>query len=417
MNAISLNFQIHQPNRLKPFTFFDLGLEHFYEDDELNAKILDYYADHCYLPNNNMLLDLIEKTDGRLRVSFSISGTALEQFEHHRPDVLDSFRALAKTGCVEFIGGTYHHSLSYFYSKEDFKRQVNLHHQKIKKYFGQCPKIFHNTALTFNNEMAEFVQRMGFQGIMSEGVDWVLNGRSPNYLYKVPNADLIKVFVRNESLSNDISFNFHNKDWAEYPLSPNKFKAWTENQTGDLVNIKIDYEKLMPHEDMADQSVREFFSNWVGLVCNSKMKFKLPTAIVEQFEVRDEFDAHHACSWANQKKDLSSWTSNDMQLEAVAKIYGLREAVMQTNNPDLINTWSKLQSIDHFEFISTDHPRSDSPYSSPYAAYIYYMNVVSDLQITLNSNKANLENEAQQRGGEEGAPRPRNQSQEKPVSQ
>ena len=132
MPSVCFYFQVHQPFRLKRYSFFDIGKDHFYEDDEKNRYILDKVSEKCYLKTNRKMLDLINRHKGKFRISYSISGTAIEQFENHRPDVLQSFIDLAKTGCVEFLSETYYHSLSFIYSKDEFKRQVEKHKEKIK---------------------------------------------------------------------------------------------------------------------------------------------------------------------------------------------------------------------------------------------------------------------------------------------
>lgn len=68
---------------------------------------------------------------------------------------------------------------------------------------------------------------------------------------------------------------------------------------------------------------------------------------------------------------------------------------------DLIHVWAKLQTSDHFYYISTKGSTDGkvhkyfSPYGSPYDGYIYYMNALSDLEITLNTrNRRKKELEA-----------------------
>ena len=101
--TLCLYFQVHQPVRLRKYHFFDLGKSHDYYDDFANRTITQKVARRCYLPANRMMLDLIQKYGKNFKVSFSISGLALEQFEKYAPEVIESFKAWAKTGCVEFL--------------------------------------------------------------------------------------------------------------------------------------------------------------------------------------------------------------------------------------------------------------------------------------------------------------------------
>ena len=123
MPSICFYFQVHQPFRIRDYSFFDIGNSHFYENDEKNKEILNKVAEKCYLKTNKKMMELIQRHDGKFKISYSISGTAIEQFEKYRPDVLQSFIDLSNTGCVEFLSETYSHSLSFMYSKTEFKRQ------------------------------------------------------------------------------------------------------------------------------------------------------------------------------------------------------------------------------------------------------------------------------------------------------
>lgn len=391
MPSVCLYFQVHQPNRLKPYTFFDLGKDHFYENDQFNAEVIHKVSEKCYLPANRMILDLINQYKGKFKIAYSLSGVFIEQLEYHRPDVLQSFVDLANTGCVEFLGETFYHSLSYFYSKDEFKRQVKLHKKLIEKYFNQKPKVFRNTELTYNNEMAWFLEGMGYEGVITEGVDWHLNGRSSNYFYKAPNAGNIKVMLRNHKLSDDIGFRFSDKTWAEYPLNAEKFASWLSNSEGDVINLFMDYESIGEHQ-WEDTGIFSFFRELPEKVFNHEhLDFIMPTDAVRKFKSRSIYDVHDPISWADQERNLSAWNGNNLQKEALQMVYGLEKLVKTSRNIDLIHVWSKLQTSDHFYYMSTKVSTDGmvhnyfSPYSSPYDAYIFYMNALSDLEITLNT--------------------------------
>lgn len=391
MTAVCLYFQAHQPNRLKPYTFFELGHDHFYENDQLNKEVINKVSEKCYLPANQMMLELINTFKGKFKIAYSLSGVFIEQLVHHRPDVLQSFVDLANTGCVEFLGETYYHSLSYFYSKKEFKRQVELHKALIKKHFGQNPKVFRNTELTYNNEMGDFLEKMGYKGVITEGVDWHLNGRSPNYLYKVPHADKIKVILRNHTLSDDLGFRFSDKNWGEYPLDIHKFVRWLTESRGDVVNLFMDYESIGEHQ-WKDTGIFDFFKALPQKVLDQpSLQFMTPSEVVSKFKTRSVYDVHEPISWADQERNLSAWDGNNMQKEALKKVYELEKLVKTSRNMDLIHVWSKLQTSDHFYYISTKESTDGkvhnyfSPYKSPYDGYIYYMNALSDLEITLNT--------------------------------
>lgn len=396
MPSICFYFQVHQPNRLKKYMHTDIGTEHDYEDQELNRKILDKVSDRCYIPTNKLMLQLIKKHKKKFKISYSISGMALEQMEAWRPDVIKSFVELSKTGCVEFLSETFNHSLSYLYSKDEFKRQVELHGAKIKKLFNQTPVVFRNTELIYNNELAKYAEDMGFKGIMCEGVDWLLNGRSPNFLYRAPNATTIKSLLKNYRLSDDIAFRFSDSGWSEHPLSAAKFAGWIHSiaGSGEVINLFMDYETFGEHQ-WEESGIFDFLKLLPEEILKHKdFDFLTPSEVVEKYEVKDIYDAHNANSWADTERDLSAWLSNNMQLETMSKIYSFEKDVKSLGDKKLLAKWACLLTSDHFYYMCTkywadgDVHKYFSPYDSPYDAYMYYANVIADFEAELKKTLA-----------------------------
>ena len=250
MSALCFYFQVPQPYRLRHYTFFDIGVDSFYEDEDANCGIMLKVARKCYLPMNALLLKLIRKYDGRFKVSFSISGTALDQFEAYAPEVIQSFRELVATGCVELLSETYNHSLAFLYSPEEFREQVALHDERIEALFGVTPRVFRNTELIYNNDLARAVEAMGYKAVLAEGADHVLGWRSPNFVYRPAGCDRLKLLLKNYRLSDDIAFRFSNHQWPEFPLTADKFSEWAHaaNASGDLINLFMDYETFGEHQ-------------------------------------------------------------------------------------------------------------------------------------------------------------------------
>lgn len=391
MPSINFYFQVHQPYRLRDYSFFDIGSNHHYFDDKKNREVLDKVSERCYLPTNKLMLELIEKHEGKFRISYSISGVALEQFATWRPDVLQTFIELANTGCVDFIAETYYHSLAYIFSKEEFERQVEAQVALVKKYFNQTPRVFRNTELQYNNELAAYVEEMGYEAIICEGVDRVLNGRSPNFLYKAPNVSKIKSMLKNYKLSDDIAFRFSNQAWEEWPLTAEKFARWVHSiaGNGETINLFMDYETFGEHQ-WAHSGIFEFMRYMPAhILAHPDFSFKTVSETLDAYPVRDVYDCHHLTSWADTERDLSAWIGNPMQDEAIAKIYQLEELVYDSKDAVLIDDWKKMLTSDHFYYMTTkfwadgDVHKYFSPYDSPYDAYIYYMNSLSDLKVRL----------------------------------
>jgi alpha-amylase len=391
MSSICFYFQVHQPFRIRNYSFFDIGQSHFYEDERANREIMNKVADKCYLKTNRKMLELIKRHEGKFRISYSISGTAMEQFEKYRPDVLQSFIDLAETGCVEFLAETYSHSLSFIFSREEFKRQVEKHGAMIKKYFNQVPKVFRNTELIYNNELAAYIESLGYKGQVCEGVDWKLNGRTPNYVYQPAGCNSMKVLLKNHRLSDDIAFRFSDRGWAEWPLTVDKYKQWVHAVAGngETINLFMDYETFGEHQ-WESTGIFEFLDHLpAAVMSHPDFDFKTPSEVIDAYPARDIYDVHDFTSWADTERDLSAWLSNSMQNESIRRIYSIEKDIKEYGGPELLNVWERLQTSDHFYYMCTkfwndgDVHKYFSPYDSPYDAYMYYMNVFSDLECQL----------------------------------
>jgi alpha-amylase len=388
MASICFYFQVHQPFRLRKYTIFDVDKEHNYFDEKKNKEVCRKVAQKCYLPANHLMLELINKFQGRFRITYSISGMALEQFEKYAPEVIESFQRLARTGCVEFLTETYYHSLSFLYSKEEFLAQVQKHTKRIKELFNYEPKILRNTELIYNNELALFAEKNGYQGILAEGVDHILGWRSPNFVYKPKGAEKIKLLLKNYKLSDDIAFRFSNKGWKEWPLSADKYVSWLNqvNGAGYIINLFMDYETFGEHQ-WEDTGIFEFMKHLPGeFLKNRDNDFKTLSEAVAAYPVSDEIDVPYTISWADLERDLSAWLGNRMQHNAVNDLYALESAIKQSGDTQLLEDWRKLTISDHIYYMCTkwfsdgDVHRYFNPYNTPYDAFITYMNILEDIR-------------------------------------
>jgi alpha-amylase len=392
MPSICLYFQVHQPCRLKRYTAFDIGREHEYEDGRENLRLLEKVAERCYLPANALLMKLIREFEGRFRIAFSISGVLLDQLALYRPDVLESFRSLGETGAVEFLNEAYYHSLSFLFSRDEFRSQVSRHRRKIKELFGQDGKTFRFTELIYNNDLAGEAENLGYEVILAEGAEALLKGRSPNLVYRVPGNGGgsgnggIKLLLRNYRLSDDVSFRFSNRDWREYPLTAEKYAHWLhgENGAAKVINLFMDYETFGEHQ-WAETGIFSFLENLPGEILKRRdFAFATPAEIGESVAAADIIDAPDISSWADTERDLTAWLGNSLQQDAAAALYRLEGDVKKCNNDDILTGWGKLQTSDHFYYMCTkwfadgDVHKYFNPYPSPYDAYINYMNILDD---------------------------------------
>ena len=391
MVSMCFYFQVHQPFRLRNYSIFDIGKNTNYFDEKKNKEIMQKVAGKCYLPTNKTMLDLINKHDGKFKISYSISGVALEQFEKYAPQVLDSFMDLNDTGCVEFLNETYHHSLSFLYSKEEFREQIKLHQKKIKSLFKQTPIVFRNTELIFNNELANFIQKMGYSGILAEGADNILGWRSPNFIYTAKTAPGLKMLLKNYKLSDDIAFRFSNRGWKEWPLTVDKYVKWLNaaNGNGNLMNLFMDYETFGEHQ-WEDTGIFDFLRHLPGeILKHPDNNFVTPSEAIKKYEPVSELDIHSPVSWADVERDTSAWDGNKMQKSAINQIYLIENAVKKSGDKNLLEKWRKLQTSDHFYYMCTkwfndgDVHKYFNPYENPYDAFITFMNIINDVNLRL----------------------------------
>ncbi|HEY8512460.1 MAG TPA: glycoside hydrolase family 57 protein [Cyclobacteriaceae bacterium] len=391
MPSVCFYFEVHQPWRLKSYNCFRIGYDHDYFDDAANQAILNRVADKCYLPANRLMLELIRRHEGRFRIAYSITGTALEQMEQFRPDVITSFQELAETGCVEFLAETYYHSLSFLYSRPEFVRQVLAHTAKIEALFGQTPSVFRNTELIYNNELASFIDDMGYKGVLCEGLDYALGARSPNFVYHPPHSASFACLLKNYKLSDDIAFRFSDKGWLQWPLTAPKFAHWIHRiaGNGETINLFMDYETFGEHQ-WAETGIFEFLKNLpTEILRHPDFDFLTPSKVIDRYPVRGEYDVHAFSSWADLERDLSAWLGNSLQHDAMERIYSLEQQVKSADAPDLLDTWARLLTSDHFYYMCTkywqdgDVHKYFSHYDTPYEGYINYMNVVTDLEYLL----------------------------------
>ncbi|MCK5269357.1 MAG: glycoside hydrolase family 57 protein [Sedimentisphaerales bacterium] len=385
MASVCFYFQVHQPSRLRRYSIFDTESNYF--DDYKNAQICRKVAHKCYLPANRLMLKLIDRHEGRFKISYSITGTVLEQLEAYAPEVLSTFQALAQTGCVEFLCESYYHSLAFLYSKTEFAQQVRMHQQRTEELFGQKPEVFRNTELIYNNDLAHFVKEMGFKAVLCEGADHVLGYRSPNFVYQPAGIKGLKMLLKNYRLSDDIAFRFSNRDWPEWPLTAPKFANWISdvNGNGNVVNLFMDYETMGEHQ-WEDTGIFDFLEHLPEEVLrHPDNDFRTPSEVARDFEPVGELDVPYMVSWADVERDLSAWLGNAMQSNALHALYQIEEQIKGTEDPDIISDWRKLQTSDHFYYMCTkwfadgDVHKYFNPYDSPYDSYINFMNVLDNL--------------------------------------
>jgi len=394
MKSIVLYMHVHQPYRIRHYSIFDAGVNHDYFDapfgtPESNEAVIRKVAEKSYIPTNQVLLELLHKHP-EFKLSLSITGTIIEQFEEWAPEVLDSFKALTETGRVEIVAETYHHSLAFFYSRDEFERQVAMHTHKVEQVFGQTPKVFRNTELAYNNDLAVWADQQGYKGILAEGWDPILGWRSPNFVYRPAYTENIRLLMKNYKLSDDVAFRFSNQGWEEWPLDAGKYSHWlSEDHNATNFNLFMDYETFGEHQ-WSDTGIFDFLRHlpeeWLK---DSDHGFMTVSEVIDANEPVDYVDMPYTVTWADTERDLTAWLGNKMQHEAINALYGLESEIFACNDPVLVADWRKLTTSDHFYYMCTkwfsdgDVHAYFSPYDTPYEAFINFMNAWHDLKYRL----------------------------------
>ena len=401
--GITLYMHVHQPWRIRRYTVFDTALRHDYfsESDfseRNNRLVFEKVANKSYRPMNALLEKLLDRHPD-FKLSLSISGVFIEQAREWAPDVLESFQRLVATGRVELVAETYYHSLAFFFSREEFERQVEAQQQLFEATFGVRAKAFRNTELSYNDEVAQWADSAGFSAILAEGWDQILGWRSPHFVYQPPNTEQIRLLLKDYKLSDDIAFRFGNKQWSEFPLDAGKYQQWAEAAllNGPLLNLFMDYETFGEHQ-WEDTGIFAFFEDLIGRwVAHPEYEFYTVSGAAAAFEPAGELSMERTVTWADTERDLSAWLGNNLQHEAMRHLYALEHDVMRSGDIELIGDWRRLQTSDHPYYMCTkwfndgDVHAYFSPYDSPYDAFLYFMNAIRDMRYRLMHRQRGFE--------------------------
>lgn len=401
MKAVSLNFEIHQPMRLKRYRFFDIGNDHYYYDDFLNDDIVTRIAERAYIPAAKTLLRMVEEGKGAFRCSIAVSGVAIEQFEQYVPEMIDLLKKLAATGYVEFLAVPYAHSLASLADPEEFAEQVRLHSNKLNTLFGVDPKVLRNTELIYDDEIAPQILAMGYKGTLTEGAKHILGWKSPDYVYSAASAPKLKLLLRNAKLSDDVAFHFSDTSWPAYPLTADKYMDWIAQTPADeqIINLCFNLE-VFGGIHPAESGIFQFLEALPRMAAERGIEFWTPTEAIKKLKPVAELAVMHPISDADEARDTSAWLGNQLQNEAFNKLYSVSERVRLCSDRRLKQDYLYLQGSDHFYYMSTKHLADGavhslfSPYETPFQAFTNYMNALADFIVRVEDQyPMSIENE------------------------
>jgi len=397
-----LVFEVHQPLRLKRSFFWenstfkrvakDKFLDYYF-DKAANRGIFERACKKCYLPSNQILLDAIDKYKREKRqakVSFSISGVFLEQCEMFSKDLLETFRQLSETGCVEFLSQTYYHSLASLHpDREEFIEQLEEHQRILRDLLHYTPLVFENTELLYNNAIAGTVEKLGYKGIFTEGVERILHGKSPNHLYTPKGCNRIKVLLRNYKLTDDIGFRFSARWWNEWPLTADKYANWLASTPGQCINIFPDYETFGEHH-WPETGIHGFLAHLPGEILKWwHLHMSTPSEVVEKHAPLGEIDVPElggTVSWADLERDASCWLGNTMQWAYYTNVRKLEPFVRESHDKDMLKIWRYFQTSDHLYYMFTAGGAPGevhsyfSPFDSPVDAFVTAQAAILDFE-------------------------------------
>jgi len=395
-------FEVHQPHRIVRNFFWENrifkrmkkeDLFDYYFDRPINRQVFERTCKKCYFPSNQILQNQIDRHKGekkQVKVSFSISGVFLEQCEMFNNDLLESFKQLAETGCVEFLSQTYYHSLaSLCPEKREFVEQTAMHQQLMKDLLGCTPKVFENTELLYNNSIAKTVEDLGYEGIFTEGVERILHGKSPNHLYLPRDCKRIKILLRNYKLTDDIGFRFSARWWNEWPLTADKYASWLEATPGQCINVFPDYETFGEHH-WPETGIHQFLENLPKEIWKREnLNMATPSEVIQKYSPVGEIDIPElggTVSWADLERDTSGWLGNTMQWAYYTSMKRLEPLVRETEDEGFLRIWRYFQTSDHLYYMFTSGGGPGevhsyfSPFMSPADAYVTAQSAILDFE-------------------------------------
>ena len=401
MKAICFNFEIHQPFRLKRYRFFDIGNDHYYYDDFADDDIVTRIAHRSYIPAAETLLRMIEANQGRFKVSFSISGVAIEQLQLYVPEFIELLKKLAATRCVEFVIQPYAHSLASLIDPEEFREQMEVARKQVKELFGLTAKVARNTEFIYDDDIAPQLAAMGFTGVLTEGAKHILGWKSPDYIYTAASAPKLRLLLRNSKLSEDIAVRFSDSSWNEFPLTADKYIDWIAStpEEEQIFNLFMNLETFGDHQP-AETGIFQFLEALPRFAAERGIGFMTPSEAISKIKPVGEISVVHPISGADEARDTTAWLGNDLQNEAFHKLYSVAERVRLCSDRRLKQDWWYLQGADHFYFMSTKSMADGaahsmfSPYETPFQAFTNYMNVLADFIVRVEEQyPLSIENE------------------------
>lgn len=392
MKHICLYFQVHHPVNFQSFRFLDIGKSKSYYNDYRNELEVTEAVKNIYLPCNRFLLNLISQYRGKLKITFHLTGTAINLFQSYSPEVIESFRELGDTGLVEFTGSTFSHSIvSLTDDHAGLIEQLISEKRLIEGYFNCRAKIFINTDLIYNQPIESIVRQAGYEALLTNGAEKTLHWRSPNRMYCASTNSELKIIFRNHDLSNAFAA-LLNQVKERYPHEIQKaIQMMTRciQEDDPFVNIFLNYHHLSSPDG---DDKHKFFNDFINrIVKEEQFVFSNPSEILEKFGPVAEIGTETPVCWCEHFHP-SYFPGNELQKEAIRQLFRLSQQISQVKDQGILTDWQYLQASDHFHLMDENHPSYQSPnaesgiYKSKYDAFINFMNILEDLRLRVRAD-------------------------------
>ena len=394
MKNICFCFQMHVPYRLKRYRFFEIGHDHYYYDDMATEEHVNWLVQTSYLPLCQTIKDMINLSKGKFHCAISLSGTMIEMFEQFNPEMIDILKELAATKAVEFLATPYAYSLASEYNLDEFKRQLKFQSELVETILGVKVQGVWNTELLYTDEAAYNLNKMGYKVMLTEGAKHILSWKTPNKIYQSAGAPKMKVLLRNTNLSDELSFHFSDPNWTNFPIDAEKYanqlQALPEGE--DIINIWVGAETFGVRQN-AGTGIFDFLKALPYYALEREMGFMTPSEAAKKLAAEDVLSSPYPLTWSGEAKDLSVYTGNDLQQEALNKLYAVTERVHLCQDKNLKTNWLRLQDVNYLHYMN-HIDQGETQFESAYDAFINYMNVLSDfLQSVEEQYPTTIENE------------------------
>ncbi|APJ03986.1 glycoside hydrolase family 57 protein [Silvanigrella aquatica] len=391
MVALCLYFEVHQPFRISHYRIKDISKHKDYFNDISNQSIFEKVARKCYWPAGLLIASLLKRHPNDFKVTFSMSGTFLQQCELYDLKLLELYQDILSLPNAEIICETSHHSLASLFDEEEFYKQIEIQKSTLKKLFNREPKAFRNTELIYSNKIGELVKKAGFDVCLLEGWDpFIPENWSPHHIFHHPYIHDLKLLPKSYKLSDDLAFRFSNRSWESWPLTAEKYHTWLEkllDGNHEFVGLFMDYETFGEHQ-WADTGIFEFLDRFVtNIVYDKRFEFLTVSETANKFSPRAVMNVDRPLSWADTERDISAWLGNRIQEDALERAYKLKNDILLLDDNETTEEWRKLLTSDHFYYMCIkwssdgDVHKYFSPFDSPYEAYLDYVNILEDLEI------------------------------------